>query len=273
MKVIRETAVAGKTIYRSVRVPSGRHTGSRRPRMNLTAEAVRKNNDRLAARDLTLLINANFGENDGHFTLTYKGNEPTEEKAAKDRKNFIARLRRKMKSRGENLKYIVVTEYMNKRIHHHIIINTQDVAMVAKLWKAGYVRMTALDPSGQYKQLSEYLIKETTKTIRDPESIHKRRYTASRNLRRPVMKREIVSATELSEDPKPIPGYCIQKDTVRRFEHPVTGIEHLEYYMAAIDEPRRYKVWPRGITVPGGEHFSADIEEQEELDIETWITM
>lgn len=267
MKVIRDTAVAGKTMYVSIKVPSGKHGGRRKPKANLTSEAVQKNNDRLAARDLTLLINANFDEHDGHFTLTYKGDEPTEEQAARDRKNFIAKMRRKMAKLGKELKYIVVTEYLNHRIHHHIIMNTQDVPMVSKAWDKGYVRMTALDDTGNYKQLGEYLIKETTKTFRDPDSVHKRRYTASRNLARPVIKREIVNAAALSEDPKPIPGYYVPKDLVRRYEHPITGIEHLEYYMIAIDEPRKYKVWPRGTAVPGREHFRADIEEQEAFDI------
>lgn len=262
MKAIRETAVAGKTIYRSVKLPSGKHSGRRRPKMNLTAEAVQKNNDRLAARNLTLLINANFGEDDGHFTLTYRGEEPSEEKAAADRRKFISRMRRQMKKLGKDLKYIVVTEYLNKRIHHHIIMNTQDAALVTKMWKEGYVRMTVLDPSGNYKQLGEYLVKETTKTFRDPDSVHKRRYTASRNLVRPVIKREIVDATELSDDPKPIKGYYIPKDLVRRFEHPVTGVEHIEYYMIALDEPRRYKVWPRGKAISWTEPFRAEIEEQ-----------
>jgi hypothetical protein len=269
VKAIRDTAVAGKVIYRSVKLPSGKHSGRRKPKTNLTAEAVQKNNDRLAARDLTLLINANFGEDDAHVTLTYRGDEPTEEQAAKDRRNFVSRLRRQMKKRGEDLKYIVVTEYLNRRIHHHIIVNTQDVSLITKTWGKGRVKIVALDETGQYKKLGEYLIKETTKTIRDPESMHKRRYTASRNLVRPVIKREIVNAQELSEDPKPIPGYYIPKDMVRRYEHPVTGVEHLEYYMVAEGEPRKYKVWPRGQAVPGTEHFRPDPEEQEELDLET----
>lgn len=265
MKVIRETAVAGKTIYRSVKVPSGKHSGRRRPRMNLTAEAVQKNNDRIAVRNLTLLINANFDESCGHFTLTYKGEEPTEEQAAAGRKKFIARLRRQMKKQGQELKYIVVTEYQNKRIHHHIILNTQDVSMVNKAWREGFVRMTAMDDSGSYKDLGEYLIKETSKTFREPDSVHKRRYTASRNLVRPVIKREAVDAQELLDDPMPIPGYYIPKDSVRRYEHPVTGIEHLEYFMVALAQPRKYRVWPRGTAVPWTEHFRADIEEQEEI--------
>ena len=169
----------------------------------------------------------------------------------------------------KDLKYIIVTEYLNHRSHHHIILNTQDVELITKTWGKGRVRIVALDETGQYKKLGEYLIKETTKTIRDPESVHKRRYTASRNLIRPIIKREIVSATELSEDPKPIPGYYIPQDMIRRYEHPITGVEHLEYYMVADGKPRKYKVWPRGQAVPGTEHFRPEPEEQEELDLET----
>lgn len=132
--------------------------------------------------------------------------------------------------------------------------------------------MTAMDDSGSYKALSEYLIKETSKTFRDSDSVHKRRYTASRNLVRPVIKREAVDAQELLDDPKPIAGYYIPKETVRRFEHPVTGVEHVEYYMVALHEPRKYKVWPRGIAVPGTEHFRTD-EVQEVICFETGIDL
>ena len=62
----------------------------------------------------------------------------------------------------------------------------------------------------------------------------------------PIIKREPVNAYLLFEDPQPIKGYYIDKDSIRRYEHPVTGIEYLEYTEIAIDEPRKYKVWPRG---------------------------
>lgn len=263
MKVIRETAVAGKTIYQSIKVPSGRHTDRRRPKSAPTKEAVQKNNDRLAARNLALILNENFWQGSAHWTLTYKGKEPSQEAAEKSLKRFIRRMQYAAKKQGKDLKYVAVTEYKHQRIHHHIVMNTTDMGAVRKIWDEGFTHMTALDDSGNYQKLAEYLIKETTKTFRNPGSTHKRRWTGSRNLRRPVIKRELVSEKALSEDPKPIKGYYIPE--VRRFEHPVTGLEHLEYFMVAAEEPR-YRIWPRGKRISGKEFFRPEINEQEEWD-------
>lgn len=266
MKLIEETIVAGKTILKSLKVPSGKHSGKRNGRLNVTKEAVQKNNYRLAVRKLTADLNANFDETCAHFTLTYKGNEPTQEQAKKDRKNFLITLRRYLRKNNIELKYVAATEYENKRIHHHIVLNTQDVALVNKLWGKGYVKSSILDNTGNYRKLAEYLIKETEKTFRLPDSAHKQRYTTSKNLVRPIVKREYVSVKRLSEDPQPLQGYEIPKSEIRKYEHPVTGLEHLEYIMIALDKPRRYKIWPRGKIVNNKEYFKINsIEEQERM--------
>ncbi len=266
MKVLRDMTIAGKTILVSVRVPSGRHRGKRKNKYSVTKEAVQKNNMRVAAKNLTVLLNANFDENCAHITLTYKGEEPTNEEAKNDRKNFLRKLRRHLGKIGKELKYIAVTEYENKRIHHHVVVNTQDIAMLNKIWGKGFVYSTMLDDSGNYRKLAEYLIKETEKTFRLQDSVHKHRYTPSRNLYYPTVKREEVSVRELSKDPQPLKGYYIPRDEVRRFEHPVTGLEHLEYIMVALDRPKKYKTWPKGKVVKDKEYFKVNkIEEQERM--------
>lgn len=245
----------------SLRAPSGNHTRMRAMKRNITREQVQKNNDRIAVRNLTLLLNANFDEHAAHFTLTYK-EAPTPEAAAKDRENFLRRMKRAV----PGLKYVAVTEYENVRIHHHIVMSTIDVKLVNKLWTKGFVMPTVLDECGDYTDLAEYLIKETNKTFRSPEGIHKHRYSASRNMKKPVIRRAEASVRDLEEDPKPIRGYYIPEDRIRRFEHPVTGLEYVEYLMIALEEPRKYKAWPRGETVSGREYYGVDIEnEQEDL--------
>jgi len=155
-------------------------------------------------------------------------------------------LRRDLRKEDIELKYIAVTEYENHRIHHHLVINTVNVKAANDLWSKGWIKMSALDKTGNYCRLASYLIKETQKTFRTEESAHKRRYSTSRNLVKPIVKREFVSGAELFDDPKPMPGYYIDQDSVRRYEHPFTKVEHLEYVEIALDTPRKYKVWPRG---------------------------
>lgn len=269
MKTIRETIIAGMTNLRSIRISSGAHFGSRKPKMRITPEKVRKNNMRCAVRRLTALLNANFSGSGAHVTLTYGGDPPEKKQAAADRRNFIRRLRRSLAQCGVDLKYVVVTEYENHRIHHHIVMNCQDIPILNECWPKGYVKMTALSEEGDYSKLAEYLIKETEKTFRLPDSAHKQRYSASRNLIQPVIKRESVDARLLDEDPVPTKGYYIPKDRIRRYEHPITGIEYLEWIEIAYSEETRLKrnVWPRGETVPWREVFRAnEFEVQEEFD-------
>lgn len=260
---IRERWVAGKVIGTTVKLPAGNHTGKRAKRRNITSDMVRKNNDRLAERNLTMLIDANFGEGDGHYTLTY-AIAPTQKQAAKDRDNFLRRLRYAMQKQGKELKYIAVTEYENKRPHHHIIINSNDMDLIREKWGKGHVYCSMLDETGDYQELAEYLIKETRKTFREPGAVHKKRYSPSANLVKPVIKRQYVDIAELFEAPKPISGYYIPEDRITRYKHPITEIEHLEYTMIAQKDPRKYKVWPKGEVVSSREYYKANYEEEQE---------
>lgn len=260
MKVIKETCIAGKVIDVTLKVSSGKHNEKRKEKRNVTPEKIQKNNDRIAQKQLMRLLNANFQEGDLHIVLTYK-TIPTIEQAKKDRGAFI----RKIRKSNPGVKYITVTEYEHTRIHHHIVLSKMDIGIITEAWKKkGYVHQTSLDDTGEYQKLAEYLIKETSKTFREPGSVNKRRYACSNNLFRPIVKREEVSMKEMFEEPEPIKGYYIPKDSIRRYPHPVTGIEHIEYLMVAIDKPRKNKVWNRGKRVSAREYFRVNhVEEQE----------
>ena len=143
------------------------------------------------------------------------------------------------------------------------MINKFDIEKIQQIWDKGWVKFAVLDDTGNYIELAEYLIKETTKTFREEGSPYKRRYSCTKNLVKPVVKREEVCPSELWDDPEPIQGYYIPKDYERRYEHPVTGLEHLEYIMVAVDKPRRYKVWPRGEVITGREYFRSNYEEEQ----------
>ena len=97
---------------------------------------------------------------------------------------------------GADLKYINVTEYKNKAIHHHLLINHiegQDVSkngsQIVEVWQTGF---KYLDDTGQYKDLTAYLIKETSKTYKENDGGHKQRYSCDRNLTMPTPKTEII---------------------------------------------------------------------------------
>ena len=108
---------------------------------------------------------------------------------------FWRRLKAEYKKNGEELKYIVVTEYKNKAIHHHTIINNPDGMNVTKIIKAlwdGIPKVNPLWSDGQYKELAAYLIKETDQTFKEEDSGVKQRYSRSRNLIVPQPKTKVV---------------------------------------------------------------------------------
>lgn len=257
MKVYKDICQAGKTIDVTIKVASGCHGGKRKPKMNITSEKVQRNNDRLAVKELTRKLNANFSHGDLHVTCTYAV-APDRPQAKKDREALIRKIRKEMNSQGKELKYIAVTEFENKRIHHHLVINAIDIATLERLWDKGWIKVTALDESGQYSKLAEYLIKETQKTFREEGSVYKRRYSCSGNLIKPQVTRVEVDPSELFEDPQPEEGYYI--DYERRYEHPVTGLEHLEYMMVTDGEPKDLS-WLAGKTISGREYFRINYEE------------
>lgn len=260
-KVIREICIAGAVIDVIIKA-SMRRGGKRKSKSNPTPDAVQKNNDRYALRTLTRLINMNFFPGDFHTTLTYATVVSAEE-AKHQLGLFIERMRREYKKQGKELYYIAVTEFKNHRIHHHIVMNYIDSKIIDKQWKHGHIWLSTLDRSRNYKDLAEYLIKETQQTFREPGNSTKRRWKPSRNLKRPVVKKEWVDIRNLFADPKPFKGYEIDWDTVRKYENPITTLNHLEYMMVSTDPVPRLKTWRKGKIVNRQEGYirAASIEQ------------
>lgn len=262
MKVIREICLAGNVIDVTIKVPSGRHNGKRNPKVNLTLEKVQKNNDRLATKKLSRIINANFDKNSWHDTLTYK-EAPSVEEAKKELKKFINRVTYTMQKRGLEHKWVVATEYQGKRIHHHFITNAP-LDIVRDKWTSGHMLPRPFDDQKNYYKLAEYIIKETAKTFRLSSSPFGSRYSHSRNLVMPEIRVEEVDESKLWDDPKPMKGYYIDTDTVRRYEHPITGLEHLEYMMISLCEETKIKKYYRGKKKKHDERYLRFIETEEQ---------
>jgi len=205
-----------------------------------TAEEIEKVNQMNAERTLRLKINHNFRVDDLFITLTYqKDKRPDPGEAKKNIKKLIDGLRREYGRVGVALKWVCVTEYLNKAIHHHLLINHiegRDVPKwVRKLWKFGRPNFKYLDDTGQYKDLAAYLIKETSKTYKAKDGTKKQRYSCSRNLVMPVPKTEIIKkAKKWLPDPKPIKGYYIDEDTIYNGIDPFTGKAYQRYTMVRI---------------------------------------
>lgn len=240
IKAIREICIAGRVIDVSIRPKAGNHKNKRAPKTKITSDDVRKINDRNASKQMARLFNANFNDSCWHFTLTYK-KEPTLKESQVIEKNFLRRLSYRMKKLGIKFKWVTATEYKASRIHHHLITNA-DPKIVIELWGMGHVFRTSLYSEPDYTQLAEYIIKETSKTFREKDCPFKTRFSRSRNLILPEVRVEEVAASMLLKTPEPWKGYEMLDEPVI-WENPVTGLKHIEYKMAAIEEPRLKKYY------------------------------
>lgn len=242
MPYFKTTIKAGRTIEVHKGYIKRQGVALRGDRRKLTPEEMDKINQLNAERKLRIKINTNFNPGDPFITLTYrKGVRPTKEQAKENIKSLLKELRKIYKKNGSELKYINVTEYENKSIHHHILINNlNNIAQIINgLWSYGRPNYKYLDSSGQYKDLAAYLIKETSKTYKKNKEDgkgHKQRYSCSRNLVMPEAKTEVVKANKWAAEPKAIKGYYVDQDTIFNGIDPFTGREYQRYTLIQIGE-------------------------------------
>lgn len=245
MPYIKKTTVAGKTIEVEKHFTTRYHKKgvTRGKNKKPTTECMAEINERNAEKKLRQQINTNFGHGDLHITLTYeKGVRPTPEEAKKVIEKYIRKLRALYKKNGEELKYIAVTEYKRKAIHHHIVINmprSLRLDDIEELWEEGYIKPAVLDNTGQYQKLANYLIKETSKSFREEGNPCKKRWNASKNLKKPEAKVEVVKANEWRKRPEPTKGYILETDSIREGYHDFTGWPYQCYSMIKIEERKK----------------------------------
>lgn len=221
--------------------------GERRaPKEKTTELSVEKANARAAEKRLNRLLVGNFDECDNFITLTYrKEDRPDVEGSRKILKKFLNGMRKEYKKAGEELKYIFVTEWNGKSIHHHIVMN--DIPGFSKIlsrnWTYGGKNITPLYANHDYSELAAYLIKETSETFRDKGNPYRQRYSCSRNLKKPEETVEVIKSESWRELPK-VPdklrdqGYVLDMNSIYT-DIDVFGYPYQEYTMIRIDPPER----------------------------------
>ena len=217
MSYVQQTIKAGDVI--EVRKyydwAHGRRHRESRERREKSTDRQAAQNRRQALDRLRWKLNAGCEAGDYHITLTYGDKVPTPEEAKKHLRNYLDKLRR-LYAKGEHtFRWLVVTEFQNKRIHHHLILKQGPELMeIIKRWKHGRPKVTLLDGSGDYGALAAYLIKETDKTFRDPVAVQKKRWSCSRNWPEPVITKKVIKASKWIETPKALKGYVIVPGSV-----------------------------------------------------------
>lgn len=180
-----------------------REQGRRRSgRCRPTCAAQQFYNDKCSWRELELKLAANFGSRDLVLTSTYDDLHlpPDKRTADQEFQRFIRKLRTARRRRGEELRYVYVTEgwhgksedeyfggdgrLEDRRLHHHVVLNGAgpgDLEEIRSLWQGGgYVRIEPVDVH-YYKELAKYLTKEAREFGRARPG--ERSWRASRNLK------------------------------------------------------------------------------------------
>lgn len=181
------------------REPGRRRSGRCRP----TCPAQQFYNDKCSWRELELTLAANYTSRDYVITPTYDDAHLPANKAEAKKHcyKYLRRIRGVRRKRGEELRYVYVTEgwhgksedeyfggdgrLEDKRLHHHIVANgvgPGDLEEIRSLWDGGgYVRIEPVDVH-YYRELAKYLTKEAREfgRARPGEKV----WSPSRNLRK-----------------------------------------------------------------------------------------
>jgi len=152
----------------------------------------RRDNALRAREDFRRLVSANLDgvASPSFLTLTFASDISLSE-AYKNLKRFFEHLRR---TRYSNVRYIAVVEWQRRGVpHFHILIwgvpsyvvqEERSTRNLQRIWLRGYLDIR---PSDGSPKLATYMAKYLFKALSDKRYGHRKAYSASRNVMRPVL--------------------------------------------------------------------------------------
>lgn len=148
-----------------------------------------------ARREIIEIIRLNLEDGSCLLTLTYRENMQDYNRAYKDFKNFVERIKYNYKI---SLRYLRVIELQQRgAIHFHVVIFSPEFALIPyteiyETWGHGAVHVRKIENVDDVtaERVGNYLGKYLTKT-KDIEK-DKKIYTTSRNLKRPEKERIVI---------------------------------------------------------------------------------
>jgi len=161
---------------------------ARAAKSQMSSAARERMNLKKSWEKLEMVLAGNFKVTDLHVTFTYRdANLPPDRQAAnKLIKKLLAQLRAYRKARGQELKYVYVTEgqHGDARFHHHVVINSTgaDFDVIRSLWIHGEVDFELISVTG-YTVLAQYLTKEPREYGK--AEVGERTWTPSLGLKKP----------------------------------------------------------------------------------------
>ena len=235
MPYIEEVCLAGKILevskYYSIK--AHKKGEKRAKRENGTPEAMKRINQRQAAKKLRRLMNNNFVDGDFLVRLDFHKQQPSN---SEEMQSMMSKAIRKMKAAykkaGLEMKYIYVKEVGPKGSRHvHMCCNKCEPDLLRKCWPYGSVHLDLMYSDGQYTKIADYFIKYAAKTEDTEGTLIGKRWYASRNLIQPVVTKRIIKADRFRKKFKKRKGYWLIQDSIRYGISEFTGYEYLSYQM------------------------------------------
>lgn len=127
------------------------------------------------------LVTANFSERSKFVTLTFRENITDLDRANREFKKFIQRLRRRYKG----FKYLAVIEFQKRgAVHYHMISDLPFIEnkKLADLWGNGFVRINEIK---HVDNVGAYVVKYMTKESDNPLLQNRKTFFPSRGMIRP----------------------------------------------------------------------------------------
>lgn len=265
----RFTTIAGKTIITRITDSSRIRTGkSRKPKTNPTPAAVKKINKLNQERELTAKLNASFAPGDWWITLSHE-DMITPEGSMGLIEKLKRGLQRYCKRRELPFRLIEAMGIGSRsgKPHHHIVMNKEiPLEILQRYWPQEHIFAQPLK-GYNYHKVACYILKNAEES-KDKRGKHMKAFRCSRQVSRPEprveqMKRQ---ATFDTEDLKARDGYAIDRDSIRMYEHPITGACCLEYIEVSLEPQPRIRQYYKGRPVKWEPLYPEEWGEQISID-------
>lgn len=202
----------------------GRPIGSRNA--DESTKAQEELNSVQSWRKLWRMLNCNFCRENGDKCITLQFSRKVDEaEANRQYTAFMRRIRAARKKRGlDDLRYIIVRESQSGRQHAHMVLNDGlSLEELTELWGQGMVWGAKLDNTNNCKELARYLTRQhkprkgsgKPENAKDPRQKRKRRWTCSRNLKKPIVKKRACRPVTVHTMPRAPKGYELTPEVWR----------------------------------------------------------
>lgn len=228
MSYVQQTVFAGNTVETKKYYCFKFHnSGERGKKKNETPESQKKLNQRKAGDRLRWLMNTNFNDGDLLVTFSFHLHPPND---SREMQSFMSKALRKMKRVNPDMKYIYVKEIGPRGSRHaHALIKGLDLKEIKKCWEYGSTQAEVLYTNGQYRKIAEYFIKYASKTEETEGKLIGKRWYSSQNLKKPKIKKKVITANEFRQEPHIPKGYHLEKDSEYYGVSEFTGFEFYTY--------------------------------------------